>query len=194
MVNHGGCYDKSDSELVVLSLKDAEWYGCLMQRYEKKLGRYIRRISGATAEDVEDLLQEIFLAVYRNLNDFDTSLKFSSWIYRIAHNKVISHYRAVKARADTIGGEEGEKILLMVRDGEKLHDQVNDRITGEVLGKLFHRIDVKYREVLILRYYEEKDYREISDILRVPIGTVATLLSRAKRRLREIIIQDGIQL
>jgi len=194
MIVNGDCQNKTDKELVKLTLNDPEWYGCLMQRYEAKLSRYIYRISSSSQEDIEDLLQETFLTVYRNLNDFDHKLKFSSWIYRITHNKVISHYRKSKARAQLISGEEGDKFLSMIKDDQEVDQIVNDKITGEVLAKLFRKIDVKYKEVLVLRYLEEKDYHEISDILKKPVGTVGTLLSRAKNSLKELITKEGIQL
>jgi len=188
------CHNKSDNELVSLTLQDAEWYSCLMKRYEDKLGRYIYRISGGSKEDIEDLLQEIFLDVYRNLNDFDPKLKFSSWIYRVSHNKVISHHRKVKARAQTIDGEEGEKIIQRIQDEKNLSEMINDKITGEVFEQLFQKIDKKYKEVLVLRYLEEKEYSEISDILKKPIGTVGTLLKRAKQQMKQVIKKEGIQL
>lgn len=188
------CENKSDDELVKLTLENADWYSCLMQRYEDKLGRYIYRISGSGKEDIEDLLQEIFLATYRNLNDFDNRLKFSSWIYRIAHNFVISHHRKIQARPILIGGEGVEKYLAMIKDKNDVHALVNDKITGEVIGRLFQKIEVKYKEVLVLRYIEQKEYNEISDILKKPVGTIGTLLSRAKMQLREIIKREGIKL
>ncbi|MFA5134555.1 MAG: RNA polymerase sigma factor [Patescibacteria group bacterium] len=194
MNESGACQGKTDEELVSLSLENADWYGCLMRRYESKLARYIYRISNASVEDIQDLLQEVFLAAYRNLNDFDQTLKFSSWIYRIAHNKVISHYRKTAARADVIDGEEGEKLLAMVSDQADIFGSVNDVITGEVLGKLLKKIDVKYKEVLVLRYLEQKEYGEISDIIKKPVGTVATLLNRAKKRMRALIDEEGIKL
>jgi len=194
MIDNGNCQNKTDNELVKLSFQDTDYFGCLMQRYEAKLGRYIYRISGGSKEDIEDLLQEIFLAVYRNLNDFDPKLKFSSWIYRIAHNHVISHYRKVKARAQIIDGEKGEIFLLRIKDEKDLSEAINDKITGEVFEQLFQKIDVKYKEVLVLRYLEQKDYNEISDILKKPVGTVGTLLNRAKQKLRKIITQEGIKL
>lgn len=190
----GNCQNKTDNELVQLSLEQADWYSCLMKRYESKLGRYIYRISRGSKEDIEDLLQEIFLAVYRNLNDFDPKLKFSSWIYRIAHNKVISHHRKAKARAQTIDGEEGEKIIQRIKDEKDLVEIINDKITGEVFEQLFRKIEPKYKEVLVLRYLEEKEYNEISDILKKPTGTVGTLLKRAKQKMKHLIQKEGIQL
>ena len=84
--------EKTDEELVALALKDPQVYASIMERYEEKLLRYIMRISVNSKEDAEDVLQDVFLSAYKNLNDFDQDLKFSSWIYRIAHNKVISHF------------------------------------------------------------------------------------------------------
>jgi len=194
MIVNGDCQNKSDNDLVKLTLKNADWYSCLMQRYEDKLSRYIYRISSANREDIEDLLQEIFLSAYRNLNDYDINLKFSSWIYRIAHNKAISHYRRVKARAQLIGGEEIDKYLSMVKDDADIHEQVNDKITGEVMSRLFQQIDVRYKDVLVLRYLEQKDYHEISDIIKKPVNTVGTLLNRAKQQMRELIKKQDIKL
>jgi len=96
MINKEACEKKEDSELVELSLKKQDYFYCLILRYQEKLLRYIRRISASSKEDAEDILQEVFMSVYKNLNDFDNSLKFSSWIYRIAHNKTVSHWRKQK--------------------------------------------------------------------------------------------------
>ncbi|MDD5489902.1 MAG: sigma-70 family RNA polymerase sigma factor, partial [Candidatus Moranbacteria bacterium] len=87
MIEKENCREKTDEEMVALTLKNQDYFACLVERYEPKLMRYIRRISAATQEDAEDLLQDVFVKVYRNLNDFDQKLKFSSWIYRIAHNQ-----------------------------------------------------------------------------------------------------------
>ena len=185
------CENKSDQELVELALQDQEWYLCLLRRYQDKLARYIRRISGAGEQDIEDLLQEVFIKVYRNLNGFDKDLKFSSWIYRICHNEVISHYRKSKARPQIINGEEGEKILEMIQDRDKLDDNLDNKISQEKIAQVLSQMDVKYREVLVLKYLEDKDYQEISDILKKPSGTVATLLHRAKKQFAEISSKQG---
>ena len=71
MTAYRNCEEKTDEELVKLTLADQEWYLCLMRRYEAKLTRYIRRISGLNDQDLEDVLQDIFIKAYRNLNEFD---------------------------------------------------------------------------------------------------------------------------
>ena len=70
--------NKSDEDLVVLTLKNRDVFLYLMRRYEAPLLRYIRRIAGVNIEEAEDILQESFIKAYQNLNDFDPKLKFSS--------------------------------------------------------------------------------------------------------------------
>ncbi|MFH1582108.1 MAG: sigma-70 family RNA polymerase sigma factor [Pseudomonadota bacterium] len=87
-----------DEQLVQLSLKDQGCFYYLMKRYEIKILRYIKRLTTASQEEAEDIIQEVFIKVYRNLNGFNQKLKFSSWIYRIAHNEIINQYRKTKLR------------------------------------------------------------------------------------------------
>ena len=88
----------TDVELVGLSLENQQYFELLVDRYEKKLRRYIKRITYVTSEDQEDMLQNIFLKVYINLNGFNTDLSFNSWIYRIAHNEIIDWSRREKIK------------------------------------------------------------------------------------------------
>ena len=97
--------EKSDPELVELSLKNKEFYGFLIQKYQDKLKRYILRISGGVYNDADDILQDVFIKVYKNLNDYDPELKFSSWIYRITHNETISFLRKVNRKPTTYNFE-----------------------------------------------------------------------------------------
>lgn len=107
---------KTDKELLRLSLSDKEAFLPLMRRYEKRLFRYILRISSFSREEAQDILQEVFIAIYRNLNNFDDKLSFSSWAYRIAHNKTISKYRYKKARPETVNIEKTDlsKVNLLI--------------------------------------------------------------------------------
>ena len=190
MFNRKKCEDKKDEELVSLTLKDQDYYYCLVEKYEKKPLRYIMRISSATQEDAEDILQEVFIKVYKNLYNFDVSLKFSSWIYRITHNQTISHYRKLKARPQTIDSDKNEIILEMIRSDDDIIKKMDNKILRKNIDKSLAKINIKYREVLILRFFEEKDYNEMSDILQKPLGTVATLINRAKKKLKEELINN----
>src|SRR3989344_5032191 len=90
---------KTDEEIVALVLADnSAHYEYLIRQYENKLARYVERIAFLRKDDVKDIVQETFIKAYRHLNDFDVNLKFSSWIYRIAHNETMSFLRKMKVR------------------------------------------------------------------------------------------------
>lgn len=180
---------KSDAELVLLALKNQQFFGELVKRYESKLARYIRRLSGLETESIEDILQEAFIKIYINLNDYDSDYSFSSWAYRIAHNETINYLRKNK-RNVTVPLEtedEDNKNLIEVLKSEI--DVTQDVSRKELIDKIREAIGLlpeKYREVLLLRYVEDMDYKDISDILKMPMGTVATTINRAKEKFRQI--------
>ena len=181
---------KTDEELVISARKNNENYRYLMQRYTEKLIRYIVRVTGSSREDAEDILQGVFIKAYRNLNNFDTSLKFSSWIYRIAHNEAVSYLRKRSARPKTINPEASEILVGLIKTDFDIQEAIDKKKLEERIRETIQKLDQKYRDVLILKYIEGKDYREISDILKRPQGTVATLLRRAKERLRDEILKQ----
>lgn len=180
-----------DEELVAEVLKNPQVYGMLMERYEEKLTRYIMRISASSREDAEDILQDVFLSAYRNLNEFDQDLKFSSWIYRITHNKVISHYRKISARPKTTTYEGDNELLNILASDHDMEADLQRKYDANEIHDVLDRMDERYREVLVLKFIEDKDYKEISDILQKPMGTVATLINRAKKQFRERLISNG---
>lgn len=177
--------EKKDEELVALTLENSDIYQVLVERYEEKLMRYVMRISASSREDAEDILQDVFLSAYRNLNEFDQDLKFSSWIYRITHNKVISHYRKKNARPKTTTYEGDSELINILSSDEDIAKELEKRQKSDEVREILDTLDERYREVLVLKFLEDKDYKEISDILEKPMGTVATLINRAKKQFRE---------
>ncbi len=173
-----------DAELVRLSLDDPDKFSLIISRYQDKLSRYIRRLGVATAEDAEDVLQDIFLKVYLNLNDFKPDLKFSSWIYRIAHNQVISNFRKRQARPEAYSMPIDSPGFQLLADDIALDNQSDINLRQVLISKALQKIEAKYREILVLKFFEDKSYQEISDILKKPSGTVASLLNRAKKSLK----------
>lgn len=175
--------EKKDEEIIEMVLKDQEHFLIIMKRYKEKLYRYISRISNFDEQQKEDILQEIFISTYVNINSFDTSLKFSSWIYRIAHNHVINKFRKTQRRPKiyTIDSEDSCKL----KSDLDLGKQIDLKFFYKDIIKILNELDDKYREVLILRFLEEKNYKEISDILKISQGTVATLISRGKKQFKE---------
>jgi RNA polymerase sigma-70 factor (ECF subfamily) len=151
-------------------------------------------LSGAKKEDAEDILQETFIKVYRNLNEFDKGLKFSSWIYRIAHNETITYLRKSNSRPEIINSETNQIILDLLSADLSIEQEIDNKYLAEKIEKTINALDGKYRDVIILRYLEDKDYKDISDILKKPPGTVATLLKRAKGQLKKEILKNNINL
>lgn len=185
----------TDEAVVIKALADKEQFGVLMDRYETKLRRYIARLGIRNPDDQLDVLQDIFIKVYRNLNGFDPKLKFSSWIYRIAHNEAISAYRKKNVRPEGHLIADSEELLSFAAgnldSAELLFDHA---INAEVLRQALLKLNKKYEAVLILRFFEHKDYDEISDILQIPIGSVGTLIHRGKKQLATVINNDQIRI
>ncbi len=171
----------SDEQLATLSLEDHLSFSILINRYKDKLLNYIRRISNFSLEDANDILQDVFLKVYLNLNDFDSDLKFSSWIYSITRNQVISNYRKFKARPEGNSVPIDEVIIKKFFYDFNIERELDIKITNKIIFDILDGIKPKWKEILILRFFEEKDYNEISDIIKKPSGTVASMLNKAKK-------------
>lgn len=186
---------RSDEEVVVAALVDKEEFGVLMDRYEAKLRRYIARLGVRNPDDQQDVLQDIFVKVYRNLNGFDQRLKFSSWVYRIAHNEAISAYRKKNVRPEGHLIADSEELLSFVSGNlDSAELQFDRTVNAEAVREALQKLEEKYAQVLILRFFEHKDYDEISDILQIPIGSVGTLIHRGKKQLATVINNDQIRI
>jgi len=164
-----------------------------MKRYEAKLLNYILKISNISREDAEDILQEVFVKAYQNLNDYDLNFKFSNWIYSIAHNTTISVFRKKKVRPQTISWEDKD-LDNVLRSTLDVEDASLKKLTYKHILKIINQLPLKYKDVLILKFEEGKDYREISDILHKPMGTIATLINRAKKSLKQELEKEDIKL
>lgn len=176
-----------DEELVRLSLKNPDNFSYLVNRYQVKILYYIRRLGVISLEESQDVAQDIFLKVYLNLNDFKSDLKFSSWLYRIAHNQVISNFRKYHARAEAYSSPLDEVALNLLSNDILPDNQIDRKILKNLLIDAISKLEPRYREIIILKFFEEKSYQEISDILRKPEGSVASMLNRAKKSLKKIL-------
>lgn len=174
------CRELDDNSLVRLSLENEDYFFYLMERYENRLLNFISKISHINRDEAEDVLQEVFIKVFRNLASFDESLSFSAWIYRITRNETISHFRKNKVYYSGLSREENELLLTGLESESDLAGEIDHKFLEKNIAKVLEEMETKYREVLVLKYLEGKDYKEIADILRKPLGTVATLLKRGR--------------
>lgn len=183
IVTRDKCKELSDKEIVVRSLVDVNFFACLYQRYEPVLLRYIRQLSLVGEDEARDILQESFIKIWRHLNEFDNSMKLSSWLYRIVHNETVSFIRKDRSYGKDRKTDINDLNADLPDETEvELDPEERYRTTYEILN----RLPIKYRESLVLKFIEKKSYEEISDILRIPEGTVATRINRAKSMFREM--------
>lgn len=167
---------------------DAESFGILMERYEPKLTRYARRFV-ADPDRITDLVQDVFIKAYTNIQSFDASRAFSPWIYRIAHNEFVN---AVKKRvSEKLFALDFDLILPQLAAPESTDSESHRREEKEMLEKCLDQIPAKYREPLVLYYFEEMEYKEISEIMQIPTNTVGVRLQRGKVILKKIISENG---
>jgi len=185
------CVDLGDSELIeIIHTKNKEVYRELFARYQKKLFAYILHLVGGR-EESEDILQNVFVKTYNSIENFDQSRKFSSWIYRIAHNEAVNYLKR-KSKRYTVSWEDvtTRKDKLDTSSNE---EQPEDRWMHQEIAKeiddALEKLAPKYQHVLRLRYFDEMSYEEIGVLLQKPVNTVGTLINRAKKKLLEVVLK-----
>lgn len=169
----------SDEKLVELvRTKDKELFSEFITRYEAKLVRYASYLIHDNDRAV-DAVQEAFIKTYINLNRFDIKKKFSSWIYRIVHNEVINAIK--KHRLEIPLLEE-----MDFEDQKEVEEAYSRKELANQINQCLDKMPLIYAEPISLHFLEEKSYEEISEILRIPMGTIATRINRAKKILKNI--------
>jgi RNA polymerase sigma-70 factor (ECF subfamily) len=183
----GGLRAASDTEVVTAYLAgDARAFDLLVERYQTRLLNFIYRTVG-DRERAEDLVQEVFIRVYRHLPRFDRSKKFSTWIYTIASNLAKNELRnrarnpLVYFQSLTKGwGDEEERPLDFEDPANRPDDLFHKRQLRAVVDAGVAQLPVHHREVFVLRELEGKSYEEIAEITKTNLGTVKSRLNRAR--------------
>ncbi|MFI5260653.1 MAG: RNA polymerase sigma factor [Candidatus Paceibacteria bacterium] len=180
-----GLSQKTDEELAALVQGNNEAaFGVLMNRYQPKLLRYGRRFLAEHAP-IEDVVQEVFIRTYQNIQSFDTTKPFSPWIYRIAHNLFVNALRHnsrqpfITVDLDMFAAHTAYEIDPAA-DEEREHARALVDQSLDALAPI-------YREVIILYYLEHLSYQEIAEVLRVPTGTVGIRLRRAREAMKKYV-------
>lgn len=177
----------TDEEIVKLALIDADSYGELIRRYEKKIFYYIARILNQY-KDAEDLTQDTFIKAYENLAGFNFKFKFSSWLYRIAHNIAVNFIKK-NYKNKVYSLDEYEFFANTVSTKENILQELIGREQDEILIKAMMKLPLKYRGFLQLFYFEGKSYIEIADILKVSANSVGPMIIRGKKMLKQLVLE-----
>lgn len=176
--------DEKDSDEAIaarVQSGDRESFGILVDRYEKKMTRYADRFL-YDYEDRRDAVQDVFVRAYERIQSFRTSERFSPWLYRLAHNVFVN---IIRKR----GRERISFVDLDTLFPGGIPDDLHHAPELPDMERHVKQLDPKYREVVVLFYYEEKSYEDIANILHIPTSTVGVRLARA-RKILSSLIQD----
>ena len=179
---------KNEKELLKRCLKgDKKAMETIVINYQKPIFNYFYR-NVRNREIVSDLTQDIFLKVFSNLRKYNFSYKFSTWIYTLSHNHLIDYYRKKKNISFSTYSHDGNDTLDF--PDEKNLTKEEEMIENEIKDKVWKSVELlpeEYRELIIMRYVNGLKYEEISEILKIPMGTLKNKIFRAKRKLINLI-------
>ena len=184
----------ADCDLVAQAVAGREaGFEELMRRYQRPIAAYVYRMVG-DYEAALDLTQEVFIKVYNSLARYRSEYKFSTWIYKIAHNAAIDHLRRHTTReqslVEEIGGEPRELIATYSKPNPEQESEKEERRAE--IERVVLELPAAYRELVVLRHSHDLSYDEIADVTGLPLGTVKNRLFRAREAMRQQFVQRGI--
>ena len=162
---------------------DTEAFSMLIESHERFVFNIAYRMLG-NLEDAKDISQEVFIKAFKNFIYYDERASFATWIYRIAVNTCIDYIRK-KKKENNVSFDvfpEGEKVAPSNLEEEFISKEGTEEILKAVMA-----LDEDFKAVIVLHDMEGMEYKEISDILGCPIGTVKSRLSRARLKLRLVM-------
>ena len=179
--------ERNDEEVAIQVQKgDIESFRILVERYEQKMTRYAKRFF-FDGDEGKDLVQEVFIKAYVNIQSFDAARRFSPWIYRIAHNEFINNIKKRQKERENVSIFDFDVFFPHLVAKESADDGFNNAEIKSMLENSLNKLNSKYKEPLVLYYFEDMDYREIADILHIPISTVGVRLQRGRTMLKKIV-------
>lgn len=184
----------ADGELVASAIAGREaCFEELVRRYQRPIAAYVYRMVG-NYDAALDLTQEVFIKVYNSLTRYRSEFKFSTWIYKIAHNAAIDHLRrhAVREQALTNGfdTERREVSLESRRMTPEQESERNERRSE--IESVVQLLPAPYRDLILLRHSQDLSYDEIAEVTGLPLGTVKNRLFRAREAMRDHLLERGI--
>ena len=174
---------------------DASAWEQIVQQYSRRIYNICYRFAGS-ADDAEDLTQEVFIRMYRTLNSYDTSRgAFVTWVTTITRNLLVDHFRRSKMErmtdsldATPPGDEDSPTLAERLPDqGPAPEAQVNRLETRQAVHQALQKLSPELREAVILRDLQDMDYRDIAAVLNVPEGTVKSRINRGRTELARLL-------
>jgi len=174
---------KNDTEKVAELIEQAlnnDEHACqkILNLYKGRIFSYVYRMV-KNYHDAEDITFDTFIKCFKALGRFDTSKKFSTWLYTIAHNQTIDFFRKNKQEYEYFDDRHAAK--------DDFVEEYEKKKKMEKIDQALAKMPVLDRELVILFHREENSYQEISEILKIPITTIKTRLHRARKKLRDMV-------
>ncbi len=184
----------TDGELIVNAIRGGEDnFEELVRRYQRPITGYVYRMLNNYDASL-DVTQEVFIKVYNSLERYSAEYKFSTWLYRIAHNAAIdymrrnSHVSRQSLEAENADGTYQLQIESPQPNPEQMRERSEWRAEIEAVVKCLPPL---YRELIVLRHTQDLSYDEIAEVTNLPLGTVKNRLFRAREMMREMFVERG---
>jgi len=179
---------ESDSTQVVkVQRGDERAFESLVEKYDKVIFNLAYRMTG-NYEDAMDITQVSFIKVYQNIERFDPSRKFFSWLYRIACNESLNLLKKNKRAAVTSGLDVSRAVVEPA--GRSPDRDVIDNETSGKIQKILMMMNEQQREILVLKYFIDLSYTEISELLAIPLSAVKSRLYAARCKVRDLLMES----
>jgi RNA polymerase sigma-70 factor (ECF subfamily) len=184
----------SDLELVRTAIRGHEnGFEELVRRYQRPIVAYVFRMLG-DYDSALDVTQDVFIKVYNSLGRYSSEYKFSTWLYRIAHNAAIDHMRRNSVSLQSIETENADGAYeLQIESSLPSPEQDRQRSEWRTeIEAVVKCLPTAYRDLILLRHSQDLSYDEIAEVTGLPLGTVKNRLFRAREMMRDIFIERGI--
>ncbi|MGB9182085.1 MAG: sigma-70 family RNA polymerase sigma factor [Pyrinomonadaceae bacterium] len=184
----------ADCDLVTRAVAGREdGFEELVRRYQRPIAAYVYRMVG-DYESALDLTQEVFIKIYGSLARYRPEFKFSTWIYKIAHNAAVDHLRRSSTREQSLTAEsDGVQYDLPIESGRLTPEQESIREERrEEIERVVRQLPSAYKELILLRHAHDMSYDEIAEVMGLPLGTVKNRLFRAREIMRAQFVERGI--
>jgi RNA polymerase sigma-70 factor, ECF subfamily len=189
-----GClfsHAEEDALVNALSRGEEDAYEILIQRYQQPVYSLVCRLLNDPG-DAPDMVQEVFLKVFRNIGAFRGNSSLKTWIYRIAVNEAYNHRRWFcrhQRQEVALGSEEGTPnyVGTMTDGGRSPFEQAADHETRALVEQALEKLNPKFRAAVVLRDIEDLSYEDIATVLDVSLGTVKSRIMRGREALRKIL-------
>ena len=185
--------DLSDPDLIIGILRGRDdGFEELVRRYQRPITNYIFRMLNDYDSSL-DVSQEVFIKVYNSLSRYSSEYKFSTWLYRIAHNAAIDHMRRNSMNSQSIETENADGTYqLQLESSGPTPEQDRERSEWRSeIESVVKCLPAAYRDLIVLRHSQDMSYDEIAEVTGLPLGTVKNRLFRAREMMRDIFVERG---